>query len=213
MLFRSKGLKGDEMSILSQIMIVADAFDAMTTNRIYKGRKNLTQAIDELKECSGAQFHPLIIKSAVEALKNIELEQTITQLPKSDLEKERFSYFYRDQTTLAYNADYLIFMLNENQATKEFQCINILYMHNFSKYNTKYGWAKGDYLLNKFSKYLTEHYPESNLFRIYGDDFVLLNKEHVVIDMKQFNNIEILDENNISITHRYIDLRDRKSVV
>ena len=43
-----RGLKGDEINPLARIMIVADAFDAMTTNRIYKGRKNLTEALDEL---------------------------------------------------------------------------------------------------------------------------------------------------------------------
>lgn len=34
------GLRGDEIPLLSRIMIVADAFDAMTTNRIYKTRKD-----------------------------------------------------------------------------------------------------------------------------------------------------------------------------
>ena len=32
-----KGIGGDEITILGHVMIVADAFDAMTTNRIYKG--------------------------------------------------------------------------------------------------------------------------------------------------------------------------------
>ena len=202
------GLKGDEMSLLSQIMIVADAFDAMTTNRIYKGRKNLEEAIDELKACSGTQFNPEIILEAVKALKDVELEKTITQLPKSDLEQERFSYFYRDQTTLAYNADYLMFMLNQNQDTKELICINILYMHNFNKYNAQHGWSSGDNLLNEFSKYLVDNYPDANLFRIYGDDFVLIHKEHVDINMTQLSNIKLLSENNISITQRHIDLRE-----
>ena len=202
-----KGLKGDEMPLLSQIMIVADAFDAMTTNRIYKGRKNLEEALNELKACSGTQFNPTIVKSALEALKEIKIEHTITQLPKSDLEKERFSYFYRDQVTQAYNSDYLMFMLNQNQDTKEFICINILYMHNFSKYNSQHGWNKGDELLNDFSQYLVDNYPESNLFRIYGDDFVLINKEHTIINMAHLNDIEILRQNNINITHKHIDLR------
>lgn len=43
------GIKSDEIPFLSHIMIVADAFDAMTTTRIYKGRKDTFSAIEELK--------------------------------------------------------------------------------------------------------------------------------------------------------------------
>lgn len=205
-------LKGDEISMLSHIMIVADAFDAMTTNRIYKGRKDMAEALEELETCSGTQFHPKVVRYAKKALLSISLEDTISQLPTTDLEKERFSYFYRDQVTDTYNADYLRFVLNQNQFSKEFACVNVVYMHNFSKYNNHYGWAEGDKLLIKFADYLVSKFPSSQIFRIYGDDFVIINKEHVDIDMEQFKNLEMLLEDNIYITHSHSDLRV-KSIV
>jgi len=55
------GLKGDDVPPLAQIMIVADAFDAMTTNRIYKGRKDVETAVAELLSLSGKQFHPNVV--------------------------------------------------------------------------------------------------------------------------------------------------------
>ncbi len=205
-------LQGSEIPLLSHIMIIADAFDAMTTNRIYKGRKTIPQAIEELKACSGAQFHPEIIKSAIKALSNIQLEETINQLPITDLEKERFSYFYRDRVTHVYNDEYLKFVLNQNKFNKEYACINILYMHNFSKYNTKYGWTQGDILLTQFADYLKDNFSSAQIFRIYGDDFVLINKQHVEIDLEQFKSLEFLKENSITVTARHIDLRENEII-
>jgi putative nucleotidyltransferase with HDIG domain len=45
-------LSGSDIPLLSRIMSVADSFDAMTTNRIYKARKTIDQAFAELQKCS-----------------------------------------------------------------------------------------------------------------------------------------------------------------
>jgi len=55
-----RGLKGSEIPELSRIMILADAFDAMTTNRIYKPRMDLEKAITQIQSLSGTQFDPNI---------------------------------------------------------------------------------------------------------------------------------------------------------
>jgi len=206
------GLKEDEIPPLAQIMIVADAFDAMTTNRIYKGRKNISEAIEELKECSASQFHPIVVEHAAKALRNVEIQDTVNQLPKTDLEKERFSYFYRDQGTNVYNSDYLKFILSQNKFDKEYICINTLYMHNFHQYNKQYGWDKGNELLSDFAEYLISHFESALIFKIYGNDFVILNQEHVDIDIKQFNELELLKENNITITNYHINLNKDDSI-
>ncbi len=202
------GKKEDEIPLLAHILIVADAFDAMTTNRIYKGRKDLEEAFVELERCSGTQFHPVVVKNTIKALADVELYNTVNQLPKTDLEKERFSYFYRDQVTRSYNGDYLTYVLNQNNFTKEFRCIHILFMHNFSVYNSKEGWAKGDLLLNSVSNYLIKLFPESMIFRIHGDDFILIQKEHIEINMQELNGLDFLVDNNINLTTRHIDLKD-----
>jgi PAS domain S-box-containing protein/putative nucleotidyltransferase with HDIG domain len=201
------GLKGDEIPLLSHIMIIADAFDAMTTNRIYKVRKTLQEALKELENLAGKQFHPEVVKYALKALGNIELHEQINQLPKSALEKERFSYFYRDQITNAYNADYLKLILNQNNFNEKYACINTLYMHNFSKYNKKYGWTEGDKLLKTFAEYLSERYPSSLIFRIHGNNFVLISKEHVDIDLQQFKGLKLLTDNSINLTKFHTDER------
>jgi len=201
------GLKGDEIPILSQIMTVADAFDAMTTNRIYKARKSIEEAIAELKEFSGTQFNTQIALVASEVLKDVEIENNITQRPKTKIEKERFSYFYRDFTTSVYNKEYLEFTLSNNHVDEfNLKCVNAIYLHNFSDYNNKNSWANGDELLKKFAEKLVEINKSEFVFRIYGDDFIILNTEH--FDLQDYIPIleDVLKDTGVSLSSTHIDI-------
>jgi len=202
------GLKEDEIHPLSQIMIVADAFDAMTTNRIYQGRKSVDEAIKEVLICSGTQFHPKVAQAVTKALQNVKLHGSINQLPVTDLEKERFSYFYRDQATMVYNSTYLEFMLNQNKFDKKYTSLILLNMHNFHQYNKKYGWVEGDRLLKDFALFISSKFPSTHIFKIYGNDFVLLSEEKIVIDLVKCNEVLLLKENNITITMKYVNLKE-----
>jgi putative nucleotidyltransferase with HDIG domain/diguanylate cyclase (GGDEF)-like protein len=201
-----KGLKGDEIPPLSRIMIVADAFDAMTTSRIYKSKKDISDAILELKELRAKQFDPAVVDAAVEVLSDIEILDSISQLPTTDIEQERFSYFYKDQVTYAYNSDYLNFILTRNYFEREYICLNVLYIHNFSHYNKIYGWSEGDQFLKRFANYLQDTYPMSMVFRYHGDDFIILTKENLHIDMNQFENLDFFNKDHISISKVSLDL-------
>ena len=64
-----KGLKGEEISLQARIIAIADSFDAMTTDRPYRGALNEQEAIKELKRCSGTQFDPEIVKIFIENFK------------------------------------------------------------------------------------------------------------------------------------------------
>lgn len=55
-----KGLKGEEIPLVARIMCVADAFDAMTTNRSYRNAMDLNYAISEIENNKGTQFDPEI---------------------------------------------------------------------------------------------------------------------------------------------------------
>jgi HD-GYP domain-containing protein (c-di-GMP phosphodiesterase class II) len=54
------GLMGVDIPIESRIILVVDAFDAMTTNRPYGKVRSKADAIAEVAHCSGKQFDPLI---------------------------------------------------------------------------------------------------------------------------------------------------------
>ena len=63
-----EGLKGEEIPYIARIIAVADAYDAMTGDRVY--RKHLTdaQAMSELANGAGSQFDPAIARKLVELL-------------------------------------------------------------------------------------------------------------------------------------------------
>ena len=52
------GLSGEAISVIGRIIHVADAFDAMTTNRIYRKKVTVKTALQEIAEHSGTQFEP-----------------------------------------------------------------------------------------------------------------------------------------------------------
>jgi putative nucleotidyltransferase with HDIG domain len=72
------GLGGDEIPLGSRILFVADAYDAMTSDRVYRAHVAHDEAIAELERCAGTQFDPEIVavfatgvaRSEVTALKN-----------------------------------------------------------------------------------------------------------------------------------------------
>jgi len=55
------GLKGEDIPLLSRILAVADAFDAITSDRPYRKRKSTEEAIDEISINSGGQFDPRVV--------------------------------------------------------------------------------------------------------------------------------------------------------
>lgn len=175
-------LKGDEIPFLSRIMIVADAFDAMTTTRVYKPHLNLDEALAEIKKYNGTQFDPKIVECALTTLAKVKIDLGHTQFPVGEIEQERFVYFYKDQITGLYNQAYLELMLTQNTTTKIYKFINLISIHNFGAYNQKYTWSKGDELLKLFGNYLLNNFKNHLIFRIEGDDFIILCEKEMTID-------------------------------
>ena len=65
-----KGLKGEEIPWKARIITVADAYDAMTSERAYRGPLAEEIAIEEIKKNSGTQFDPEIAKIFIEKVMN-----------------------------------------------------------------------------------------------------------------------------------------------
>jgi len=63
------GLKGDEISIGAKIVNVADAFDAMTTDRPYRAGFTVEKAVAQMVEKAGSQFAAEIVEVFVAGLK------------------------------------------------------------------------------------------------------------------------------------------------
>ena len=55
------GLKGEEIPLNARIIGIADAFDAMTANRVYRKKLDLDFVLEELRKGRGTQFDPKLV--------------------------------------------------------------------------------------------------------------------------------------------------------
>lgn len=81
------GLKADEIPLYARITAVADAFDALTSKRIYRDKIDLDLVLDELKIGKGRQFDPVIIEIFIEYIEKNKKELLKSQ--KHNLITER----------------------------------------------------------------------------------------------------------------------------
>jgi len=63
-------LKGEQLNLFAAIVSVADAYDAMTSDRSYRKALSREEAIAELKLNRGTQFHPKVVDAFLEILKD-----------------------------------------------------------------------------------------------------------------------------------------------
>jgi HD-GYP domain-containing protein (c-di-GMP phosphodiesterase class II) len=62
------GLKGEDIPMVGRIIAVADAYDAMTTNRPYRVKLYHREALVELRDKAGTQFDPKVVQAFISAI-------------------------------------------------------------------------------------------------------------------------------------------------
>jgi putative nucleotidyltransferase with HDIG domain len=85
------GLIGKEIPLMARILAIADAFDAMTSERPYRKAKTVEGALAELRRYAGSQFDPELVKRFEKAVKQklVKTESLITAKPlKIDRERQ-----------------------------------------------------------------------------------------------------------------------------
>lgn len=66
------GITGEQIPLGARIISVADAFDAMTSERPYRPALDYAQAIEELRACAGTQFDATVVDAFVRCVPAIE---------------------------------------------------------------------------------------------------------------------------------------------
>jgi len=64
------GLAGEDIPAIARVVTIADAFDAMLTDRPYRKGLPLEVATEELERCSGSQFDPAFTAAFLEAIRH-----------------------------------------------------------------------------------------------------------------------------------------------
>ena len=80
------GLRGEEIPLNARIIGVADAFDAMTANRVYRKKMDVSYAVEELKRGRGTQFDPQVVDAFLELIKSGKV-----QVDREEIRGEMFS--------------------------------------------------------------------------------------------------------------------------
>lgn len=69
-----RGLKGEEIPLSCRILAVADSFDAMINDRVYRKAMEKEEAIQEIESNAGTQFDPRIADIFVKIMKDTGME-------------------------------------------------------------------------------------------------------------------------------------------
>lgn len=70
-----RGLSGKDIPLMSRILSIADAYEAMTSPRTYREKRTMEEAIQELRRCSGSQFDPELVE--------VLISQVLSDISKS----------------------------------------------------------------------------------------------------------------------------------
>ncbi len=62
------GIKGEEIPLACRVLAIADAYDAMTSDRPYRKAMTKEQAVKELLNCAGTQFDPYLVPKFIDML-------------------------------------------------------------------------------------------------------------------------------------------------
>ncbi len=74
-----EGLSGEEIPVGARVLAVADAFDAMTSNRPYRSALPAEVAYQEILNCSGTQFDPQIVEAMKTCWESGEIQEILDQ--------------------------------------------------------------------------------------------------------------------------------------
>ena len=87
------GVAGNDLPLASHFLILADSFDAMTTDRPYRKGVSHEAALMEIENNAGTQFHPAVAKAFVAVQRGIDPATVLT--PEELQELRRASAPYR----------------------------------------------------------------------------------------------------------------------
>ncbi|MBI4734366.1 MAG: HD-GYP domain-containing protein [Rubrobacteridae bacterium] len=79
-----EGIKGFAIPLGSRILAVADAFEAMTSNRVYSKEISLSDAVHRLRNGSGIQFDPQVVNAMLKVVSRIEIIESIETIKTED---------------------------------------------------------------------------------------------------------------------------------
>jgi len=186
------GLKGEEIPMNARIIGMADAYDAMISNRAYRKELTFKQVKKEIFRCRETQFDPLVADIMLEMLeegfyikidKKQQVEESnstsdnirILQRLMKDYAQDTYNNFHKDTLTNVWNRDYIKKYVDEYLSSQlNHGIMFMLDLDNFKSVNDIYGHSAGDEVLIKIADTMQEVIEDVGIIaRIGGDEFVV----------------------------------------
>lgn len=191
------GLKGNDIPYIARIIGIADAYDAITSNRIYEKAQVTDYAVSELEKGRGTQFDPYLTDVMLEVIKD---GFSFTDTPEFEFEQEQSEGTETDSfiievckktETDVHKADDLDF-LTGFPIRKSFELSVNTYLDNplnrgtmflmdvdnFLHVNKNYGHIAGDHIICRLADIIRSNIETSAyMCRISGDEFAVFYQE------------------------------------
>ena len=176
------GLKGKEIPLHARIVAVADSYDAMSSQRIYRNQLPPEKIIQELENNKGTQFDPEITDIFLKLLREDRIHvkedhlsiTENTQIPEAEIEMSQFisdiMSTIRTQKAKE-NLDFLTGLPNRNKGEQAIAqlmkhhsgCLVFMDMDNLKTINDIYGHKAGDRVLKLLGNLLLEYKKIKNV--------------------------------------------------
>lgn len=186
------GLKGEEIPIRARIVAVADSYDAMSSQRIYRNQLPLEKIIRELEHNKGTQFDPriadiflrLLSEDRVHVKEDYLSMAENDQIPEAEIEMSKFISDIMSTIRTQKNKENIDFLTGLPTRNKGEQvvaqimqrhsgCLAFMDMDNLKTINDIYGHKAGDRVLKLLGSLLLEYSSECIVCRLGGDEFLL----------------------------------------
>ena len=184
------GLKGEEISEEARIVAIADAFDAMSSDRIYRKACDKEHIRCELEKGKGTQFDPKLTDLFIDMWDKGELDDILGTEPAEESDTAVSSVLLQEvvESFVSQGAkeeiDITTGIMSRNSGEKtiarvmmdEPGCLVFMDVDNLKRINDTYGHEAGDRILHIMGDTLTENSSDSLCCRLGGDEFLLYMK-------------------------------------
>ncbi len=208
------GLKGEEIPLIARIIGLADAYDAMSSNRVYRRQLAREKVLEEINRCRGTQFDPKITDAFLEYLehdmpwqwqKNVDEQEMLAGAGNKLLQKIMTTQARPaedsewDESTMVYKRSagehYIGEQIKQSQSRGALLLVSIEKMHLI---NRQYGFRRGDYYLQTLAGILRVMSKETIICRFSGNEFLCY-----VPDKSGTEEIKSMVEHVLEETKRY----------
>lgn len=187
-----EGAKGEQIPIEARIIGIADAYDAMTSNRVYRKHLTQEQVIREFTREKGKQFDPYLVDVFLKMLMEEKLDgregefnyqqelsaaeesnRLLYKVMEADIHRVRRESM-RDSLTGLYNRSYAEKQISNYLLKRPVGTYFMIDLDNLKHVNDHYGHIAGDSSLKCIADILISAGGEDGLTcRLGGDEFTL----------------------------------------